>query len=213
MQERHIAVPRTARYHLLGDVVNAEEVWVVLHGYGQLARYFLRHFEGLEHGRVIVAPEGLSRYYTDEGHTRVGATWMTREDREHEITDHVRYLDLLCAELLRERGQVLPIHVLGFSQGVATAARWTTAGHTTPVRLVLWGGTLPPDLTGATLQARWSACRVSLVHGTADELVPMSAMETAEQRLRSEGIQCEVVTHPGGHALDRTVLRRLVLGA
>lgn len=212
VEERHITVPRTARYHVLGDPSTAQELRLVLHGYGQLARYFLRHFEGLGNGRLIVAPEGLSRYYTDAGHTRVGATWMTREDRGNEITDHVNYLDRLCAELIRIAGRSLPVHVLGFSQGVATAARWTTLGHTTPASLVLWGGQLPPDLPSGVLGERWASTPVTLVHGAQDELVPKAVMATAHQRLLSEGVACKLVEHPGGHALDRTLLHQLWAG-
>ena len=46
-----------------------------------------------------MAPEALSRFYADvtpgrHGPTStVGATWMTREDRENEIRDYVAYLD------------------------------------------------------------------------------------------------------------------------
>ncbi|MEZ4758913.1 MAG: hypothetical protein R2810_03875 [Flavobacteriales bacterium] len=102
MEERFIRVPRTARYHVLGDPATARMVWVVLHGFGQLARFFLNKFEGLEEGLLIAAPEGLSRFYLDEQHQRVGATWMTREDREHEIGDQLSYLDALAASLLDE---------------------------------------------------------------------------------------------------------------
>ena len=39
--ERHLEVPRTARYWVLGeDVAEPREVWFVLHGYKQLARRF-----------------------------------------------------------------------------------------------------------------------------------------------------------------------------
>ena len=62
MEEHHINVPRTARYHTVGDGGTARAIWIVLHGYGQLARYFLRKFEGLDAGLLIVAPEGLTRH-------------------------------------------------------------------------------------------------------------------------------------------------------
>src|ERR1051325_10016453 len=48
------------------------------------------------HGRRrLVAPEGLSRFYLSERATerRVGASWMTREDRLAEIADYLGYLD------------------------------------------------------------------------------------------------------------------------
>jgi predicted esterase len=213
VEEHHITVPRSARYHLLGDPTQASAIWIVLHGYGQLARYFLRHFEGLHEGLLIAAPEGLSRYYTDDGHTRVGATWMTREDREQEIADHVNYLDLLADELLRRVGRPLPIHVLGFSQGVATAARWTTRGRTRADLLVLWGGQLPPDLQPGSMRTHWGATRICLVHGNTDELVPSAAVETAAQRMHAEGLTSTVIRYDGGHALDRLVLGRLIRAA
>lgn len=212
MEEHHITVPRSARYHLLGDPSKASAVWIVLHGYGQLARYFLRHFEGLQEQRLIAAPEGLSRYYTDAGHTRVGAAWMTREDREQEIVDHVNYLDLLAAELQRRAGRELPVHVLGFSQGVATGARWAARGRTRAAGLVLWGGQLPPDLDADTMRARWQGMGISLVHGRADDVVPVLALEAAALRIREAGLTCAIIRYDGGHGLDRLVLGRLLGG-
>ena len=101
---------------------------MVLHGYRQLARRFLRRFEPVagDHRR-IVAPEGLSRFYADPGRGRhgpasaVGASWMTREDRENEIRDYVAYLDQLWQHLRTDSPGRTRLVVLGFSQGVATA--------------------------------------------------------------------------------------------
>ena len=42
MEEHEIIVPRRARYYTAGDPHTADEIWVVLHGYGQLADEFLR---------------------------------------------------------------------------------------------------------------------------------------------------------------------------
>jgi hypothetical protein len=72
-----------------------------------LASRFLTRFIPIEReDRLFVAPEARSRYYLTppQGgphapNTPVGASWMTSEDREHEIEDYVRYLDLLYAEI------------------------------------------------------------------------------------------------------------------
>ncbi|MFY7923741.1 MAG: esterase, partial [Gemmatimonas sp.] len=55
---------RTARYSVLGtEPAEAQRVWFVLHGYGQLAPRFLRHFAGaVPPDTCVVAPEGLSRF-------------------------------------------------------------------------------------------------------------------------------------------------------
>ena len=141
--ERFIEVPRTARYWVEGSAKGARDVWFLLHGYGQLARDVLRAARPLAGaGRLVVAPEALSRFYprAGGGHSgsAVGASWMTREDREHEVADYVRYLDAVCAEVLAALAPRPRIHLLGFSQGAATAARWAGCGEVRPATLVLW---------------------------------------------------------------------------
>src|SRR5881628_153311 len=133
MQEHFLSTSRTARYFTLGHLRDATELWLVCHGYGQLASRFLERFRPLEtQRRCIVAPEGLSRFYLTEHPTelRVGASWMTREDRLHEIDDYVRYLDALYREVLgRVEGPAARVTALGFSQGTATVSRWAALGQ------------------------------------------------------------------------------------
>ena len=64
-------------------------VWFVLHGYGQLAGEFIRFFADLAtDDSLVVAPEAMNRFYLVNPESApardrpVGATWMTREDRE-----------------------------------------------------------------------------------------------------------------------------------
>lgn len=210
MEEHRLTVPRTARYHTLGDPATALHLWVVLHGYGQLARFFLRPFEGLEDDRLIAAPEGLSRFYLDADHSRVGASWMTREDREAEIADQVIYLDALVGHLLARCGGPRPVSVLGFSQGVAAACRWSVLGRTPIDRLVLWGGTMPPEHEAARLAGSWRRTHVDLVHGEQDTVVDAAALARNEARLHEAGIAHAVHRFQGGHALDKRMLQRLL---
>ncbi len=210
MKEHHITVPRTARYHIIGDAANAHALWIVLHGYGQLARFFLRPFEGLEGTRLIAAPEGLSRFYTDADHSRMGATWMTREDRDAEIADQASYLNALAESLLAQCPPGTPLHVLGFSQGVATACRWAVA-NTSPIsRLVLWGGSMPPELLAPALAAKWQRSPITLVHGNADTIVGIDKLEESEARLRDAHVPFRTVQFAGGHVLNRLVLKQVL---
>ena len=210
MREHHLAVPRTARYFTLGDPA-AAEVWFVLHGYGQLAARFLERFRALDDGRrLLVAPEGLSRFYLSEqpAERRVGATWMTREDRLNEIADYLRYLDALYAAVA-PRGSV---HVLGFSQGASTAVRWVGLGAARVDRLIVWGGEIPPDLELADqgVAGRLRAARLALVYGRDDEYFPRKIVAATEERLAAAGIPYEAVSYDGGHEVDGTVFERLV---
>ncbi|MBK7381927.1 MAG: phospholipase [Flavobacteriales bacterium] len=209
MDERFIRVQRTARYHVLGSVEAAPEIWIVLHGYGQLARYFLNNFDGLENGRCIVAPEGLNRFYLDAEHARVGATWMTREDRLNEIDDHVAYLDALAKEISRVAMPGAPVNVLGFSQGVATATRWALKGSTPIARLVLWSGSIPPEFDREAL-ARLKHAPVDLVLGDKDEFARPEALDIAVRRLEQAGIACRKHLFNGAHRFEPVLLARLL---
>lgn len=206
MNEHVIRVTRRARYYSSGDVGGATSLWVVIHGYGQLARTFLAGFEGLVRpGRAVLAPEALNRYYIDNGQrgshseTPVGATWMTREHRDAEIADYVEYLDALVAAV---RGPGTHLTVLGFSQGVATLVRWVTLGATTPDRVVCWAGQLPPDVDYAAARARLPAGGIELVVGTRDKLAEWVGVESQVRRLGDAGIAARVTTFDGGHIVD-----------
>jgi predicted esterase len=219
LAEGHIEVTRTARYYTLGaEVMAPREIWFACHGYGQLAAHFARHFEPLDDGtRLVVVPEALSRFYFgdprrgDHGaDAMVGATWMTREDREREIEDHVRYLDALYTAIRKERGRARArVVVLGFSQGVATVCRWLARGSVRADRLVLWGGRLPVDIFPMAATSPFRSLSVTLVVGTADDFVsPLLAAEQ-EALLRTEKLAFEVCRFDGGHSLDAGMLRRI----
>lgn len=209
MQEHRITVSRTARYCTLGRP--DREVWFVLHGYGQLAARFLRHFEPLDDGtRLIVAPEALSRFYLTDSpaERRVGATWMTREDRLAEIEDYVRYLDAVYEDVMRSINRAqLKVTVLGFSQGATTACRWTALGASKIDRLIVWGGEVPSDVD---LRRQ---LRLTLVYGSRDEYFTPKVVAATEARLREQGVPYELVPFDGGHEIAAPVLKVLALTA
>lgn len=183
-------------------------MWFALHGYGQLARRLARYLRPLADGRrLLVIPEALSRFYLEGGSGRVGASWMTREDREDEIGDYVRYLDAVLAAL--EPPADLPTVVLGFSQGVATACRWVVAGAVRPARLILWGGSLPPDLPWPTAAKRLRRTVVTFVNGKADRHASRTEVTKQRDLLRARGVESEEIWFPGGHDLDSEVLVEL----
>ena len=212
MQEHHFSTSRSARYFTLGSPAHAAELWFVCHGYGQLASRFLERFRPIDaERRYIVAPEGLSRFYLTESPTerRVGASWMTREDRLHEIEDYVRYLDGVHAHLAPSNARVT---ALGFSQGTATVCRWTAFGSSRVDRLIVWGGEVPPDLdlANARVRERLRGARLTLVYGTRDQFFTTKIIAATESRLREHEIPYELVPFEGGHEIDEATLRRLI---
>jgi predicted esterase len=217
-----LVVRRTARYYTLGPTHGfPRELWFVCHGYGQLARRFLTQFAALDDGtRLIVAPEGLSRFYLDpvaerraQAAPRVGATWMTREARESEIEDYVAYLEQLSTEIRHHLTGAGPrIVVLGFSQGTATVCRWLGASDLRADQIVLWSGSIPPELDLAEWAARLHGAPLTLVAGDTDELVSGNAVAAEGERLSTAGVAFTLLRHEGGHVIDPDGLLRLAEG-
>jgi predicted esterase len=215
-----IAVPRTARYFTLGPTHGfPRELWFVCHGYGQLAERFIRQFAPLDDGtRLIVAPEALSRFYLDpipkrrnDPSPRIGASWMTREDREAEIADYVSYLERLAEEVRHSLTGAAPrIVVLGFSQGTATVCRWLAASVVRADQLVLWSGTIPPELDLAAWADRLHGASITLVAGERDEMVPPSTMAAEAERLSAAGVAFTIQRFEGAHEIAEAGLRGLI---
>jgi predicted esterase len=212
MREHHLKVERTARYYTMGSD-DAPDVWLVCHGYAQLARYFLRQFEPLDDGsRLIVAPEALNRYYFETApgmhgaDARVAATWMTREDREHEIDDYVSYLDALYVAI-RGEAAARTVVALGFSQGATTVSRWAARGRARLEHVILWGSGLAPELSPGPELLRGARLCVAL--GDADPQIDERSVTDAEQRMRAAGLDFRLFRYAGGHRIEPAALREL----
>ena len=213
MTEHHLAVTRSARYYQLGELsAYTRRVWFVCHGYGQLAAYFSRHFAFLVEADpriVIIAPEGLSRFYLSGNGGRVGASWMTRDDRLHEIDDHIGFLDQLSDKVLAQCPADVQVTVLGFSQGTATVSRWLAQARFRPAHLILWAGTFPNDLDPAVARRLLTNLPITVVIGTDDEYISPSQIAHQQQQLQQLGATATLISFTGKHTLDRAVLTEL----
>lgn len=143
--EHKLIAQKTFRYQQIGELDKATHLLIVLHGYGQLAEFFIRKFNDIPENYLVVAPEGMHRFYLNGTSGRVGASWMTKEDRESDITDNLNWLNQLLNEL-KEKKKFEKIILLGFSQGGATAARWYYSYKYEFNHLILWASVFPPDL-------------------------------------------------------------------
>jgi predicted esterase len=209
MDTHHLETLRTARYHTLGDAGRSAEIWFLLHGYGQSAADMLNASSALAgDDRLLVAPEGLSRFYQRGGTGPVGASWMTREDREHEIRDCMRWLDGLAAHLRNLHGARRTV-VLGFSQGAAAAWRWALLGSSKLERLIAWGGALPSDLDVGRHADRLRALQIHIVRGASDATYDAQTLERDREHLAGIGVVVDMPGFQGGHRLDDALLRQL----
>lgn len=213
-ESHHIRVIKRARYYTLGERSSVRDLWIVCHGYGQLAGRFINSFATIAApGRLIVAPEGLHRFYIDPppmpaAERRVGATWMTREDRESDIADYIDYLDALTAELLAQHPEAR-VRALGFSQGSATVLRWAVRATRTPQHIILWAGEVPADVDWAMGARKLRGTRIDAVRGDRDDLTARENFENNLRRLADAGLSYTLHEFSGRHHLDDTLLAQL----
>jgi len=217
--EQRLEVGRTARWGLIGALSPAtREVWVALHGYAQLSAGFAAAARWpVTPTRAFAFPEALQRFYAsnpDEPLANrtapVVASWMTREARDDDISDNHAYLDALWSSV-RARAPNADLVVLGFSQGGATAARWSdarAAAGAPPAWLILWGSALPEEVD-LSLTAPLRSVPLTLVVGDRDRWVTPKVVAAQRGRLASADFPVDVRIYSGGHRLDDGVLAEL----
>jgi len=205
----NISVERSMRYSLRQASKETETLVYVLHGYGQLARYFLRKLENvLPESVTFVAPEGMHRFYLHGNAGRVGASWMTKEARELDILENTIALDRLHLKLL-ENFQPKKILVIGFSQGGATATRWIANGAIRPNGFVSWASVFPPDIASIAKEEFDSSMKKWFVLGTEDPYFDVTSTEIACNDYREK--QFEVLRFDGQHDLNESLVEQLIM--
>jgi predicted esterase len=198
--EKHIAVTKTARYYVSNAAKGkVRNLWIVCHGYRQLAAKFINKFSPLfADDALVVAPEGFHRFYIEGYSGRVGASWMTREDRLNDIKDYVSFLDQLLEQIKKDYliSDNCKINVLGFSQGAATACRWVSSGKFKPDNLILWAGVFPPDLQE---NFAFQSLRTFVLLGDQDEFTTTEIFKTQEEELKKMKIDYRFIGFKGKH--------------
>ena len=217
-EEKSLSFTYNARYYKLGEINKfTKQVWFVVHGYGQLAKYFIKKFELLEsHQICVIAPEGLSRFYLEDiptrmsgGSNRVGATWMTRENREMDIENYINYLQSVYDIELKGADNVY-VSILGFSQGAATATRWALSGRPTFNRFILWAGIFPPDMNFESGKNILGSKDVVAVFGNEDPFITPERKSEMELLCNKLNLQPRQITFKGGHEINDEAFNELL---
>jgi predicted esterase len=208
---QHIEFPFTGRFATIGKSgAHVRELIYVLHGHGQQAQFFVQKFNGIASDqRLIVAPEGLSRYYLEGFTGRVGATWMTKEDRETDIANYISFLNTLHHQIKDLNPGIESITVVGFSQGAATATRWVNHSTMVVKRFILWAGILPYDMNISKAKDRLESAEKIYVYGNEDPFVNESKKEEMHHLIEKSGLSFEERKFPGKHDIHRPTLAEL----
>lgn len=210
-ESHSIEVVKTARYVSMGPpITEAKDLLIALHGYGQLPSFFIQKFEFLATaGWTIIAPEGPHRFYLNGTSGRVGASWMTKEDRENDIANYVSYLDAVMTNLNEIGAPADPV-LLGFSQGVATASRWAALGQHSFSKIILWAGVFPPDYPWENGCDALQNNKIQIVQGTQDPFLKDMDTDQTRRILQTNGVDFTMYSFEGGHDIHADSLKSIL---
>lgn len=217
MQEKFTQLSIQAPYCTYGNLNSETQyLWMACHGFGQMARNFIRRFDVFpENEHYVIAPQGLSRFYLHGEYQHVGASWMTKEYREVEIEHYLNYLDKIWQEEILAGLQTNPkICLMGFSQGVATIARWAIMRGIKFDKLVLWAGSFPKELEAEGLSTLSDQAEICFIVGKEDNFINTERLESEVAYLK-DFFQKDIrqILFDGKHEVTREVLKSIIVGS
>lgn len=208
-----VTIPKTARYFQLGEITEKTKyVWIACHGYAQLANYFIKSFESIVNEEtVIIAPEGLHRFYWQGFSGKVVASWMTKEDREDDIADYIHFLDTVTTSILSQITHPdYKLIAFGFSQGVAAVSRWVfNSTMHQPDELILWAGIFPDDFALNHEGTFKPQKPIVVLFGDSDEFYKVHDLEALKIKLQSFPFSFNFIGYVGGHKIEAVPLAQI----
>lgn len=193
---KNIIVPKHIRFFQSKEIEQDDEIWFLFHGYAQNIHDFYDAFKSFEtENRCFILPEGPSKFYQKGVQGKVGASWMTKENRIEEIIDLNKYLNELIQVLKIENRK---INIFAFSQGVATASRWAEQLTLKINQLVFWGSPPPPELKTSF----WNL-NPTLYFGEKDKYIDVKKFDNSLNTT-------QIITYPEGHIITKPLLEKYI---
>lgn len=154
----------------------------------------------------MVAPEALSKFYFDGLTGEVGASWMTKANREDEIADYANYLQQVYDLLVPQLSDKVSITLFGFSQGGTTQSRFALLNKPDFDHLVLWGSNFAHDLDYKKSQEYLADKKIFLFIGSDDQFITPELAEKALKFADEQGITYSLINYTGKHEIIRSDL-------
>jgi predicted esterase len=125
-----------------------------------------------------------------------------------DISNYLAYLNSIHAKEASD--SKIPVTILGFSQGAATATRWALQGNIPFQRLVLWAGIFPPDMDFEAGHKILEPKEVVAVYGKHDPFLTPARIGEMKDLSDKLGIKPRTVEFDGKHEVDELTLRQLI---
>ena len=132
---------------------------------------------------------------------------MTRDNRQQEITDQIAYLTFWLKSL--EIPETTPITLIGFSQGVATAARWIAHGAKIDT-LIFTSGQLPPEWVTSPPNLGDRLKKIHIIRPKNDEYYTQDAFKVDVNILNQFGLHINRHEPEGTHTLNPKLLGEIL---
>ncbi|MEX0275378.1 MAG: alpha/beta hydrolase [Flavobacteriaceae bacterium] len=190
---------------------HTQNIWMVFHGMGYLSRYFLRYFETLPPAEnYFIAPQAPSKYYLNDTFRHVGASWLTKEDTQIEISNILSYIDTVyrMENIPKEKNLI----VMGYSQGVSIAMRWVASRKIPCHHLVLHSGGIPKELDPEDVSFLLEqGTRISVWVGNKDAYITKERLESEQERVQHlfKGA-AKLTIFEGEHKVNIDLIKSLV---
>lgn len=206
---KQVSYQSTNTYSTLNSLtLDTQNIWIACHGIGYLSKFFITYFDELDPKfNYIIAPQAPSKYYQTKAYKYVGASWLTKENRELETENVLNYLDaLLEIEKLPANKKFI---LFGFSQGVSVVTRWMAQRKIHCDHLVIHSGSIPAEFDSTSF-AHLPELKTSIIYGTQDEYLTeekiQSQLELAESIFPNSP---EILKFEGKHVMHKESLERI----
>lgn len=205
IKQEYITVSKTARYSSFGNLgPKTKYFWFALHGSNMLSDqilYKFRTFDPEEH--FVVAPEGLSRFYSKGFSGDVVATWMTSRDRLEEIKDFSNYLSLLYSKITAQLPTECKKIIFGFSQGGTTVFRWLHRHSVIYDHLVGNSCWIPEDINLAEAKSSINSTKIIYTYGRQDHYLSPERIKGLNSLVKKNKLDVTFLEYEGDHRVSK----------
>jgi len=207
---KKVSYQTTNTYSTLNELnSDTKNIWIVCHGIGFLSKYFISYFKDLNTDEnYIIAPQAPSKYYQTKAYKYVGASWLTKENRDLEIENVLNYLEAVMdlENLPKDKNIIL----LGFSQGVSIVTRWMAKRKILCNHLVIHSGSIPTEFDASNF-SYLPNLKTTIIYGDKDEYLTPSKIEA--QLTYAQSIfpnSPELIKFNGRHVMHPGSLEKLI---
>ena len=166
--------------------------------------YKFSGFDPEEH--LVVAPEGLNRFYANGFGGEVVASWMTKRDRLEEIKDFSDYLTKLYQQHIDQLPSNCIKVMLGFSQGGTTLYRWLNSQKAVCDHLIAYSCWIPEDINLKRSVTNLNDANQIFTYGKQDQFLTERRIEQIQEVISGNFLKVIMEPYEGLHRIDKDQL-------